>query len=133
MQLLNRLRQPRSITFTNCITLSQLPLQNRDEVLTAEGDGEDSHATVFAKCGLTLSVFLLCFEIESVKQMFSYRPCAQRHGLQPTSLLCRWNPLTKTAGVGCRVLLPGIKPTSRMSPELAGMVFPTSAAWEALL
>ena len=71
--------------------------------------------------------------MESIKQMFSYRPCALRHGLQPTSLLCRWNSLTKTTGVGCPVFLPGIKPTSLTFPALAGMFFTTSTNWEALL
>ena len=61
--------------------------------------------------------------------------------LHPTRLLCPWNYPGKNIGVGCYVLLQeifptsppaGIKPTSLISPELAGGLFTTSATWEAL-
>ena len=52
------------------------------------------------------------------------------------SLLCPWNSLGKSIGVGCHALLQGILPfqglnSSCMSPALAGRFFTTSAAWDA--
>ena len=38
-------------------------------------------------------------------------PTLQRHGLQPTRLLCSWDSPGKKTGVGCHFLLQGILPT----------------------
>ena len=52
-------------------------------------------------------------------------------------LLCPWDSLGKTTGLGCHFLLqrifhdPGIEPTSLVSPALAGGFFTTSTIWEA--
>ena len=60
------------------------------------------------------------------------------HGLQPTRLLCPWNFLGKTTGVGCHFPIPGdlpdpkIEPESLASPALAGgFFFTTRTTWEA--
>ena len=56
----------------------------------------------------------------------------------PPRLLCPWHSPGKNIRVGCHVLLQGnlpdsgIKPTSLISPALAGRFFTTSATWEAL-
>ena len=58
--------------------------------------------------------------------------------LRPTRILCPWDSPGKNTGVGCYALLqgdlpnPGIKPTSLVSPTLAGGFFATHATWEAL-
>ena len=60
----------------------------------------------------------------------------QPHGLQPSRLLCPWDPPGKSTGVGCHVLLLGhvsdsvIDPMSLVSPALAGGFFSTTATWE---
>ena len=58
------------------------------------------------------------------------------HGLQPTRLLCPWDPPGKNTGAGCCALLQGIFPTrgsnlGLLSLALAGGFFTTSATWEA--
>ena len=40
------------------------------------------------------------------------------HGLQPTRLLCPWNPPGQNTGVGSRSLLQGIFPTQGLNPGL---------------
>ena len=40
------------------------------------------------------------------------------HGLQPTRLLCPWDSLGKSTGVGCHALLQGIFLTQRSNPGL---------------
>ena len=37
------------------------------------------------------------------------------HGLQPSRLLCPWNPPGKNTGVGCHFLLQGIFPTQGLN------------------
>ena len=56
----------------------------------------------------------------------------------PVGLLCIYDSLGETTGVGCHALLqgsdlpdPGIESESFMSPALAGRFFTTSATWEA--
>ena len=57
--------------------------------------------------------------------------------LEPARLLCPWNSPGKNTGVGCHVHspgvlpYPGIKPTSLMSPALAGGFYATNDTWEA--
>ena len=43
---------------------------------------------------------------------------AQSYGLQPARLLCSWDPLGKSTGVGCHVLLQGIFPIQGLNPGL---------------
>ena len=64
----------------------------------------------------------------------------QHYGRPPAKLLCPWDSLGKSTGVGCWALLqgifltqgpkPGIKPTSLTFPALAGRFFTTSVTWE---
>ena len=62
----------------------------------------------------------------------------QLYGLQSIRLLCSWNFAGKNnwTAVPFSTLVylpnPGIKPTSLMSPALAGTVFTTSTTWGAL-
>ena len=42
----------------------------------------------------------------------------QSHGLQPARLLCPWDSLGKSTGVGCCALLQGIFETQGMNPHL---------------
>ena len=50
----------------------------------------------------------------------------QRHGLQPTRLLCPWSSLGQNAGVGNRSLLQGIFPTQEpRSPALQADSLPS--------
>ena len=57
--------------------------------------------------------------------------------MAPARLLCPWNSPGKNTGVSCHVHSPGdlpnpgIKPTSPMSPALAGGFYATSDTWEA--
>ena len=59
----------------------------------------------------------------------------QPYQLQPARLLCPWDsPGKDWSGFPCSppgsLPNPGIKPTSPMSPALAGWFFTTSATWE---
>ena len=42
----------------------------------------------------------------------------QSYGLQPARLLCPWDPLGKSTGEGCHVLLQGIFPIQGLNPGL---------------
>ena len=44
--------------------------------------------------------------------------CLQRHGLQPTRLLCPWDSPGKNPRLSCHVLVQGIFPTQGVSPRL---------------
>ena len=54
--------------------------------------------------------------------------------MESTRLLCPWDFPGRNTGVGCYFLLqgifPAIKPTSPMSPALAGGFFTISTPWE---
>ena len=45
-------------------------------------------------------------------------PTLGNHGLQPARLLCPWDSLSKSTGVGCHFLLQGIFPTQETNPGL---------------
>ena len=63
-------------------------------------------------------------------------PLFGTHGLQPASLLSRWDFPGKNTEAGCHLLLQGIFPAqgsipSLVSPALAARFFTTGATWEA--
>ena len=56
----------------------------------------------------------VCFVLSSSVMSDSLLP----HGLQPAKLLCPWDFLGKTIGMGCHFLLQGILPTQGSNPRL---------------
>ena len=59
--------------------------------------------------------------ITSVPIVFVAQPCptlCDPHGLYPARVLCPWNFLGKSTGVGCHSLLQEIFPTQRSNPGL---------------
>ena len=58
------------------------------------------------------------FISKSEVKLLSCVDSLQRHGLQPTRLLCPWNFPGKNTEVGCHFLLQGIFPTQGQNPGL---------------
>ena len=104
------------------------------------------HAVPFAEFSLSPSVCVSPVLASSVlKKNYAARialcavtqlNCSRAHRLQPARLVCPCDFPGKNTGVRCHFLLqgssdPGIRPTSLVSPALAGRSFTTSATWEA--
>ena len=101
-----------------------------------------SNTTVQKKeCWILSNTFSVSFDDPVVFIFYSIDMCYAKslqscltlwpHGLKPARLLCPWDSPGKNTGVDCHALLQGIfpnrgiKPTSLMSPALAGRVFTT--------
>ena len=85
------------------------------------------------------SYMLVSVDLKKKKNTFEVVECAvasvissslQPYGLQPTRLLCPWDPPGKNNGVSCHFLPQGNLPNPRLLHLLAGRFYITSATQE---